>query len=59
MEDEDSHEGAQDDCVFDDNNLTWGDIARAIGAEEARFDTRTRARARASSNIIPPMRGIA
>ena len=34
-----------------------GDVARAIGSEEARFDTR--ARARASSSIIPPTRGIA
>ncbi|KAL6338093.1 hypothetical protein AAG906_010661 [Vitis piasezkii] len=48
MKYEDSHGGAQDDFVFDDDNLTWGDVARAIGAEEARFDTRTRARA--SSN---------
>ncbi|RVW65946.1 hypothetical protein CK203_007238 [Vitis vinifera] len=55
MEDEDSHGGAQDDFVFDDDNLTWGDVARAAGAEEARFDTR--ARARASSSIIPPTRG--
>ncbi|RVW60991.1 hypothetical protein CK203_051374 [Vitis vinifera] len=38
------------------DNLTWGDVARAIGAEEARFDTR--ARARASLSIIPPMMGI-
>ncbi|KAJ9682088.1 hypothetical protein PVL29_018125 [Vitis rotundifolia] len=57
MEDEDSHGGAQDDFVFDDDNLTWGDVARASGAEEARFDTR--ARERASSSIIPPTRGIA
>ncbi|RVW73771.1 hypothetical protein CK203_057624 [Vitis vinifera] len=57
MEYEDSHGGAQDDFVFDDDNLTWGDVARAIGSEEARFDTR--ARARASSSIIPPTRGIA
>ncbi|RVW36765.1 hypothetical protein CK203_101561 [Vitis vinifera] len=57
MEDEDSHGGAQDDFVFDDDNLTWGDVARAAGVEEARFDTR--ARARASSSIIPPTRGIA
>ncbi|RVW17887.1 hypothetical protein CK203_093585 [Vitis vinifera] len=57
MEDEDSHGGAQDDFVFDDDNLTWGDVARAAGAEEVRFDTR--ARARASSSIIPPTRGIA
>ncbi|RVW59019.1 hypothetical protein CK203_107797 [Vitis vinifera] len=33
---EDSHGGAQDDFVFDDDNLTWGDVARAAGAEEAR-----------------------
>ena len=56
MEDEDSHGGAQDNFVFDDDNLTWGDVARATGAEEARFDTR--ARARASLSIIPPMMGI-
>ncbi|KAJ9688880.1 hypothetical protein PVL29_014498 [Vitis rotundifolia] len=56
MEDEDSHGGAQDGFVFDDDNLTWGDVARAIGAEEASFDTRTRAGA--SSSIIPPTRGI-
>ena len=55
MEDEDSHGGAQDDFVFDDDNLTWGDVARAAGAEEARFDTR----ARASSSIIPLSKGIA
>ncbi|XP_059590340.1 uncharacterized protein LOC104882751 [Vitis vinifera] len=48
---------APGDFVFDDDNLTWGDVARAVGAEEARFDTR--ARARASSSIIPPTRGIA
>ena len=56
MEDEDSHGG---DFVFDDDNLTKGDVARATGAEEVRFDTRARARARASSSIIPPTRGIA
>ncbi|KAL6335945.1 hypothetical protein AAG906_003570 [Vitis piasezkii] len=27
MEDEDSHGGAQDDFVFDDDNLTWDDVA--------------------------------
>ena len=57
MKYEDSHGGAQNDFVFDDDNLTWDDVARAIGAEEARFDTR--ARAKASSSIIPPTRGIA
>ena len=57
MEDEDSHGGAQNDFVFDDDNLTWGDVARATGAEEAKFDSK--ARVRASSSIIPPTRGIA
>ncbi|RVX07563.1 hypothetical protein CK203_025156 [Vitis vinifera] len=55
MENEDSHGGAQDNFAFDDDNLTWGDVARATGVEEARFDTR--ARAKASSSIIPPTRG--
>ncbi|RVW13977.1 hypothetical protein CK203_117186 [Vitis vinifera] len=59
MEDEDSHGGAQDDFVFDDDNLTWGDVARATRAEEARFDTRARAKARPSSSTIPPTRRIA
>ena len=53
-EDEDSHGGVQDNFVFDDDNLTWGGVARATRAEEARFDTRVRA----SSSIIPPPRGI-
>ncbi|KAL6328433.1 hypothetical protein AAG906_038308 [Vitis piasezkii] len=56
MEDEDSHGDAQDNFVFDDDNLTWGDVARVTRAEETRFDTR--ARVRASSSIIPPTRGI-
>ena len=56
MEDEDSHGDTQDDFVFDDDNLAWGDVARATGAEEARFDTKIRAKA--SSSIIPPTRGI-
>ena len=43
IEDEDSHGGVQNDFVFDDDNLTWGDVARA----------------RASSSIIPPTREIA
>ena len=45
MEYEDSHGSAQDDFVFDDDNLTWGDVAKATGVEEARFDIRARARA--------------
>ena len=57
MKEEDSHRRAQDDFVFDEDNLTWGDVARATGVEEAGFDTRVRARA--SSIIIPPTRGIA
>ncbi|RVW28778.1 Transposon Ty3-G Gag-Pol polyprotein [Vitis vinifera] len=57
MYDEDSHGGAEDDFVFDEDNLTWGDVARATAAEEAKFDTR--ARAKANSSIIPPTRGIA
>ena len=59
MEDEDSHGGVQDDFVFDDDNLTWGDVARATRAEEAKFDTRARAKARPSSSTIPPTRRIA
>ena len=55
MEYGDSHGGAQNDFVFDDDNLIWGDVGRATGVEEARFD----ARARASSSTIPPPRGIA
>ena len=55
MKNEDSHGGAQNDFVFDDDNLIWGDVGRATGVEEARFD----ARARASSSTIPPPRGIA
>ena len=57
MKNEDSHGGAQEDFVFHDDNLTWGDVAKATGVEEARFDIR--ARDRASSSIIPPTRGIA
>ncbi|RVW67494.1 hypothetical protein CK203_063042 [Vitis vinifera] len=52
MEYGDSHGGAQNDFVFDDDNLIWGDVGRATGVEEARFD----ARAQASSSIIPPPR---
>ena len=55
MDDEDSHDhvDAQDDLVFDDDDLTWGDIARASEAEEPRFDTR----ARASSSTLPSLKG--
>ena len=36
-------ECAEDDVVFDDgNDLTWGDVARACGVEEERFNIRTR-----------------
>ena len=55
MADEDSHDhvDAQDDLVFDDDDLTWGDVAIASEAEEPRFDTR----ARASSSMLPTSRG--
>ena len=56
MKEEDSHGRPQDDFVFDEDNLTWGDVARATGVEEARFDTR--ARARTNLSIIPPLREI-
>ena len=54
IEDEDPHGGAQDDFVFDDDNLTPLDVARATGAKEARFD----AKVIASSSKIPTSRGI-
>ena len=55
MDDEDSHDhlDAQDDLVFDDDSLTWGDVTRESEAEEPRFDTR----ARASSNMLPKSKG--
>ena len=55
MDDEDSHDhvDVQDDLVFDDDDLTWGDVVRASEAEEPRFDTR----ARASSSMLPTSRG--
>ena len=55
MDDEDSHDhvDAQDDLVFDDDNLTRGDVARASEADEPRFDTR----ARASTNMLSSSRG--
>ena len=28
--------------MFDDDDLTWGDVARASEAEEPKFDTRAR-----------------
>ena len=33
-EDSHDHVDAQDDLVFDDADLTWGDVARASEAEE-------------------------
>ena len=51
MNDEDSHDhvDVQDDLVFDDDDLTWGDVVIASEAEEPRFDTRARAR----SSMLP------
>ena len=56
MDDEDSHDhvDAQNDLVFNDDDLTWGDVARASEAEKPRFDTR----ARASSSRLPSSRGM-
>ena len=49
MEDDgDAH--AEDDLVFEDDDLTWGDVARASGAEEPLIRTR----ANASSRITQP-----
>ena len=55
MNDENSHDhvDAQDDLVFDDDDLTWGDVTRSRKAKEPRFDTR----ARASSSRLPSSRG--
>ena len=55
MDDEDSHDhvDAQDDLVFDDDDLIWGDVSRASEDEEPRFDTR----ARASSSRLSSSRG--
>ena len=40
MEDEGA---AEDDLVFEGDDLTWGDVARASGAEELRVYTRAKA----------------
>ena len=55
MDDEDSHDhvDAQDDLVFYDDDLTWGDVASPSEAKEPRFDTR----ARASSSKLSSSRG--
>ena len=39
--------------MFDVDDLTWGDVARACEVEEPIFDTR----ARASSSMLPTSRG--
>nr|DAD29096.1 TPA_asm: hypothetical protein HUJ06_030564 [Nelumbo nucifera] len=36
-------DGAKNDLVFDDDQLTWGDVARAFGVEETLRYTRSRA----------------
>ena len=55
MDDEDSHDhvDAQDDLVFGDDDLTWGDVARASEAKEPRFYTR----ATTSSSRLSSSRG--
>ena len=57
MDDDDSHDhiNAKDDLVFDDDDLTWGNVDRTSEVEEPRFDTRVRARA--SSSMLPSSRG--
>ena len=40
MEDEGA---AEDDLVFEGDDLTWGDVARASGAKELRVYTRAKA----------------
>ena len=57
MDDEDSHDhvNAQDDLVFDDDDLTWADVARESEVEELRFDTR--AKTRVSSSMLPTSKG--
>ena len=54
MDDEDYHDhvDAQDDLVFNDDDFTWGDGARASEAKKPRFDTK----ARASSSMLPTSR---
>ena len=49
-DDEDSHDHVvtQADLVFNDDYFIRGDVARSSRAEEPRFNTRARARARAS-----------
>ena len=54
IENGDSHGGAQDDFVFDDDNLTWDDVPRSPRAEEAKFTPR----AKVSLSIIPQPRRI-
>ena len=39
--------------MFDDDDLTWDDVARASETEEPRFHTRVRA----SSSMLPTSRG--
>ena len=55
MDDKDSHDhvNAQDNLVFEDDDLTWGDVAKASEAKEPRFKTR----ARASSSRLSSSRG--
>ncbi|RVW20853.1 hypothetical protein CK203_038184 [Vitis vinifera] len=55
MEDGDPHGSTQDDIVFNDDNLTWDDVARATRTKEGRFDIR----ARASSSTISTPKGRA
>ncbi|XP_030955048.1 uncharacterized protein LOC115977364 [Quercus lobata] len=42
VEEDEVEEFAEDDLVFNDDILTWGNVARASGVEEERFNFRSR-----------------
>ena len=44
VEEDKIEEFAEDDLVFNDDILTWGNVARAFGVEEERFNFRSRMR---------------
>ena len=42
IEEDEVEEFAEDDLVFNDDILTWGNVARAFGVKEERFNFRSR-----------------
>ncbi|RVW60189.1 hypothetical protein CK203_088214 [Vitis vinifera] len=44
----------EDDFVFDDDNLTWGDVAKATGVEEARRLKEENEELRAQMSLVGP-----